>query len=491
MGALVRWLAPLRVRIALLVAGAAAFTLIVTYAIAVPSLEQNLVQDRVAQLGREADSPAVQHFLAFDFLNDFVWTNNTNDLLRLTGAQRVAIYSVDRDAFGRISQITPQADSRMGYRLATAPELVRETLESGTIEGHVVTGVEQWGGAEHALAAVYVPNNPYGTYVVVFAERVGAVRAAVGVVRRRIVIAGAIALGLAALIGAGAAQALVRRLRRLRASAERIAAGRLDVPIVDPMPDEIGDLARSLDTMRQRLERVDRARNEFIANASHELRTPLTSLSGSLELVSEDELEPEARLEFLTMMREQLERLTRLASDLLDLSRLDAGGVRVARDEVDLAAAASASVREAQAAAARRGTTVELAPGPPRVPALGDEARVHQVLRALIDNAVRHTGTGTTVTVSAGYAEDGGPALWVRDDGQGIPAEAQNHVFERFYRGRGAAAQGSGLGLAIALELAERMGGTLQLRSRPGETVFTLELAPVPLAAGVAERVAV
>ena len=110
------------------------------------------------------------------------------------------------------------------------------------------------------------------------------------------------------------------------------------------------------------------------------------------------------------------------------------------------------------------------------VPARGDEERVRQIVRILLENAIVHTPAGTTVTISAGAA-GGRATLSVADDGPGIPETAQTHVFERFYRLDGTIASGSGLGLAIARELAELMGGRIELVSLPGSTRFTLVLA--------------
>jgi two-component system OmpR family sensor kinase len=118
------------------------------------------------------------------------------------------------------------------------------------------------------------------------------------------------------------------------------------------------------------------------------------------------------------------------------------------------------------------------------VRAVGDEQRVQQVVRALVENALRHTPPGTPVEVAAS-SQDGRARLSVRDDGPGVPPDDQEHVFERFYRAEGGKASGSGLGLAIASELASRMEGTIELRSVPGETVFTLLM---PLSEGERSR---
>ena len=233
--------------------------------------------------------------------------------------------------------------------------------------------------------------------------------------------------------------------------------------------------------MRQRLDALERARAAFIANASHELRTPLTALGGYLELLTEGGLTEAERSEFLETMGEQVQRLTKLATDLLDLSRLDAGGFTVAHDEIELGDLAADAAREMQALATQRGSVVVAEQGVP-APARGDEGRVLQVLRVLVDNAVRHTPAGTTVTLRT-ETTPWGASIVVSDDGPGIPPELLERIFERFFRGPGAAARGTGLGLAIARELAERMDGRLLATSGPGGTRFTLEL-PGPAVQG-------
>ena len=139
------------------------------------------------------------------------------------------------------------------------------------------------------------------------------------------------ALLVALVAGYAAASVHARRIRRLERVAERISTGHFDEPVVDEGDDELGELARGFDRMRVQLAQLDTARKEFIANASHELRTPLFSLGGFLELMTDEELDEATRAEFLSTMREQVDRLTKLATDLLDLSRMDAGRLRVAR----------------------------------------------------------------------------------------------------------------------------------------------------------------
>ena len=173
-------------------------------------------------------------------------------------------------------------------------------------------------------------------------------------------------------------------------------------------------------------------------------------------------------------MQEQVARLTKLASDLLDLTRLDAGRLTVQREPVDLTALAGELAEEFRPVAQGTEHSLRAAISEP-VFADGDELRVLQIGRILVENALLHTPPGTTVRVHA-RLENGQAALEVEDEGPGIPSEQLEPLFERFYRLDGTRASGSGLGLAIARELAELMDGTIEVDSRPGRTVFRLVL---------------
>ncbi|MDX6568107.1 MAG: hypothetical protein QOH15_685 [Gaiellales bacterium] len=323
------------------------------------------------------------------------------------------------------------------------------------------------GGNQYAEVAVA----DHAGNVLLFSAPLRATLQGVDLVQSRLLWSGLAALGVALIAGFGAASVFARRIRRLERAAERIAAGDFDEPVVDHGQDELGELARAFDRMRLRLARVDYARREFIANASHELRTPIFSLGGFLELFRDEELDEATRQEFLETMSEQVERLSKLATDLLDLSRLDAGPMRLEQEPVELADVAESLCDEFTALARRRGHVLEADVRGAGV-ALSDHERVVQIGRALVDNALLHTPAGTPVRIVASGAE-----LRVEDNGPGIPADQQERVFARFSRVDGSRASGTGLGLAIARELALRMGGTLELESRPGRTVFTLRLA--------------
>jgi len=228
--------------------------------------------------------------------------------------------------------------------------------------------------------------------------------------------------------------------------------------------------------------RLERARRDLIANASHEFKTPLFSLAGSLELIDEGELSPEEQREFLQVMRQQVDRLRNMAVSMLDLSRVEAGSFELHPESVVLATVSQSILDEFQAQAQSKGLTLAVQGGEQHV-AWCDEQRLAQVLRALVDNAVKYSPADAAVLVETGSEGEHGTVAVV-DDGPGIPGKELPHVFERFHRGceERATTAGAGLGLSIARELTEMMGGAITAESPPGGGArFTVHL---PRAAG-------
>jgi len=321
----------------------------------------------------------------------------------------------------------------------------------------------------------------YGTEtVVLFQAALEDSLSTVEIVRERLLLATVFALVLALILGLTAAGMFAHRVLRLESAAERIAEGDFGGPIVDHGNDEIGDLAGALDRMRVQLAQLDNARKEFVANASHELRTPLFSIGGFLELLADEELDDETRQGFIETMQGQVQRLAKLSTDLLDLSRVDAGQLTVVREEVDLGGVVQMLAGELGHLAASTGHELRTAIEDD-VWCLGDDARILQIGRALATNAITHTPPGSRVTLRARRRGDRAE-LTVEDDGPGIPTAQREAVFSRFYRVEGGMASGSGLGLAIAREIARLMGGDVRLDSEVRPTVFALDLPgePVP-----------
>ena len=290
-----------------------------------------------------------------------------------------------------------------------------------------------------------------------------------------VVVAGLIGLIPALAIGLYFAQMVTVRIRRIEDAARKVADGDFGVRIPVDSTGQLGQLARTFNEMQRRLAELDTARKQFIANASHELRTPIFSLGGFIELLEEDEPSPEERDEFIRTMRQQVERLTKLTADLLNLSQLDAGGIVMEIRDLDLCSLSREVAREFGPRADLRGSRLEVRVPDRPVFASADPERVRQILRILLDNALTHTPEGTSVTVTT-YSVNRRAELTVSDDGSGIPQRLQGRLFERFYTAT--ASGGSGLGLAIARELAQRMDGRIAIASSKRFTAFTLDLPP-------------
>ncbi len=447
--------ATLSLALLLVVAGALA----IVFLVVAPSLESRLVNGKLSALERSAPTLArqyVRHPFDPDFFDNAAATANARVILFRRLSQAPPALSVVEDSRGGLSSADVENDP-----IALQASLALEP-RSGIVERNEVR-----------FAEAAAPVSRDGS-VLLLSASLQEVLSEVGLVRQRLLVAGGIVLFIVLIVGYAGAWLFARRIRKLERAAERIAGGRFDEPVVDLGADEVGELARAFERMRVQLAQLDRARREFIANASHELRTPLFSLGGFLELLADEELDEATRREFLATMREQVTRLEKLATDLLDLSRLDAGQLELRREPVVLSELAQAVAEEFAAVARQSGHVVKVE-GDGDACALADEQRSLQIVRVLVENALVHTPPGTTVRVRTSRGPQG-VSLAVEDDGPGIAPDEAPHVFERFYRVDGTQASGSGLGLAIARELARLMGGALRLESQPGRTVFTLTM---------------
>ena len=271
---------------------------------------------------------------------------------------------------------------------------------------------------------------------------------------------------------------LTKPVRQASLAAHDIAAGDLSTRLPDPGPggDELAELARSINTMAERLERSKGLEQEFLLSVSHDLRTPLTSIRGYAEAVTDGAGDP-AKAAAIIMSEAQ--RLERLVADLLDLAKLQCSSFRLQGASLDLSAALVATAEGFAPAADTKGIILRVEASNP-VTVWADRDRLGQVLSNLVENASKYART--TVVLSA-WAEGGNGVLVVDDDGPGISPEDLPHVFERLYVSRRAPMRrenSSGLGLAIVRELIRAMGGSVAAGSSPsGGARFT---AVLPLA---------
>jgi len=444
------------------------------YLYVVPQLRSSLTAEKLTRLEAAAERQAGRFERAMDRGTSQARLRRVvRDVAQQTDA-RVTLLGLEPTEAGTAPAFVI-ADSER-ERTAVAPSYA--AAASAATTGTVSSAVERVAGQQIGASSIAIGNGGRPQWAEVLSTSLEDVDDNVALIRRQILIAGAIALAAALLLGYFAARAHSRRLRRLEQAAEKVAEGDFRVPIPVDSSDEVGQLALTFNEMQRRLARLDDARREFIANASHELRTPIFSLGGFVELLEHEEPDAASRAEFVREMREQVDRLTKLTADLLDLSKLDADAIELTAEGVDLTELAERTAAEFGPAAERHGAELgQTRNGDGAAVALADPDRVAQIIRILLDNALTHTPSGTAISVSTEQG-DGSARLIVRDEGPGIDRGSLDRVFERFYTGD--TAGGSGLGLAIARELAERMRGSLAVSSRRGRTEFTLSLPAAP-----------
>jgi two-component system phosphate regulon sensor histidine kinase PhoR len=227
------------------------------------------------------------------------------------------------------------------------------------------------------------------------------------------------------------------------------------------------------------LRRADRVRRDFVANVSHELRTPLTAIRGYVEALIDDPPPPEESRKFLEIIARHTDRMERLVKDLLRLARLDAGQESPDLVDCDLHIVTQGVVHELASQIAAHQSRVALDIAPEARTLVSDPAKLHDVLRNLLENAVNYSPEDGLVTIEV-RREATTATIRVLDEGPGIPAADLSRVFERFYRvdkSRSRAPGGTGIGLAIVKHLVELLGGTVTAGNRPeGGAQFTVTL---------------
>ncbi len=284
-------------------------------------------------------------------------------------------------------------------------------------------------------------------------------------VERTLLIGGALAAVLAAVLGTVFARRITRPLRRLTTAARSLAAGdRAARAGGGSEPAELGELGRAFDAMAQTIEHEDALRRAFATDVAHELRTPLAIAQAELEALVDGVQEPTPQR--LRSLHEETLRLARIVEDVETLAAAEGARFRLRRERVDLSELAREAVTQIEPQALAAG--LELATHFEPVNVDADPARLGQIARNLLGNALKFTPRGGTVTISV--APVGGEAqLVVEDNGPGLAEDEAPHVFERFWRGRSARdTPGSGVGLAVAAELVRAHGGHIEAAQRAG-----------------------
>ena len=267
----------------------------------------------------------------------------------------------------------------------------------------------------------------------------------------------------------------LRPLRRVIDATNRLAAGDFSVRLRLPGPSSFTDLANSFNRMAEELGGIEMLRADFVDNFSHEFKTPIVSIKGFAEELKHDDLSPEQRQEYLDIIIHESSRLSQLATNVLNLSRVEKQTILASRTRFDLTEQVRRCVLlfESKWELRRLNLNVEL----DEVTLEGDEELLSQVWLNLIDNAVKFTPEGGCVDIRLQKKEHSAVFV-IQDDGYGISQEAQRHIFDKFYQGDiSHAASGNGLGLSIARRVVTLHGGDIRCQSEEGAgTEFTVEL---------------
>ena len=315
--------------------------------------------------------------------------------------------------------------------------------------------------------------------------------------RRRLIRYGVTGL-IALLLAIGAAlvieRSIVRPVRRLRATSQRLGGGDLTARAPLLGGGEIGDLGTAFNTMatqiaerEERLKELDRLKSEFVSSVSHELKTPLTTIKLLAHLLQRTDLNEEEKLDYAKTIAIECDRQIDFVGNLLDLSRIESGAYKLRKTRVDARELIRSCVEVERHRAESLGLTLTTSV-PVRIPPLsGDFEALRRVIRGLIDNAIKYTPAGGRITVSAQEA-DQLVAISVGDTGKGIPEADLPHIFEKFYRAGsdaddgptglpGTAAPGVGLGLYLAQHIVSQLDGELTVESKQDKgTTFTMLL---------------
>lgn len=293
------------------------------------------------------------------------------------------------------------------------------------------------------------------------------------------------------LVGGTAIAALVifrpaqARLRAVEEAARRLGEGDLTARAPEIGGDEVAAVATAFNRMaaelaarQAQLVEADRARRQLLADVSHELMTPLTAIRGYAETLGLPQFLPPSKegQRAVKVIHEEGERIERLVKDLLDLARFEAGGISLALENVDVDEIFERVSERHAKAAHEKGVTIEIEPHDDDIRLVGDPHRLEQAVQNLASNALRHTPPAGRIRLGASREAEM-VKLTVLDTGVGIPAQHLPHVFDRFYKADQSRSQaGSGLGLSIVRAIVERHGGAVSVRSRPGETVFEIQI---------------
>jgi signal transduction histidine kinase len=353
-------------------------------------------------------------------------------------------------------------DSGGSGLLGTQISLTESRRFTGVFESSTSLGDQNYVAAATRLPGKRI--DPLGATYVMLAEPESFVAtAAAGDLASRLLVAGGAALILAMILALLISRSVTKPLTQLASAAEDIAAGNYARRVSIKGQDELGLLGSAFNRMAEAVERARKVQRDFLANVSHELKTPLTSLIGfSHALVDGSLLSDAERTRAATIVHEESQRVLRMAQELLDLARVEAGSISMHITAVDLGAQLEQELEIIRPRAGSRSLVLKLNVPDDIPPVAADPERLHQILDNLLDNAVKYAPDESTITATARLS--GGSVETIVANPAGPHRPDPDRMFDRFYRAdpsRSAAAGGVGLGLSISKELANAMQGRL------------------------------
>jgi signal transduction histidine kinase len=408
-----------------------------------------------------------------------------NAFVRLAAAQSVlGTESPSADQF----PLTAQAFDVRALRFSGNGRLLRDTVagQAAIPLPSNLLGLRSSGSVRDASGKMWlysVTRLPDGSWLLVATPRPKVI-AALALLTDELLVpiieGGVIALLLSLVLAYVLSRWMADPLERIVAAARTMPSDNTP-PVAERGPEEVQALARAFNAMVARVRTSRIAQRDFVANVSHELKTPLTSIQGFAQALMDGTVDsPEQRRQAAEVIYNEAGRMHRMALDLLELARLDAGTAEFKKAPVDMLALLRSVCDKFQPMALRSDVELHLA-APQSLPALmGDGDRLSQVFSNMVDNALKFTPTGGSVRIRA-MQEAGELQVAVNDTGAGIPAAALPHIFDRFYQADAARSggdhHGAGLGLAIAHEVVAAHGGRISVRSAEGRgTGFVVHL---------------
>ncbi|MFA1822190.1 sensor histidine kinase [Virgibacillus oceani] len=335
-------------------------------------------------------------------------------------------------------------------------------------EGKIVE--ERWAEKEYIVTDSPITiNGAHQGHVFMFAHT-SQIKQIVGQISRQFFIIGIITVFLTIITIFILSRFITLPLIKIKEATEQLGKGRSKVGLSTERKDELGELANAITQLSQDLDRLKNERNEFLANISHELRTPLTYIKGYADIISRPNIQEEDREQYIDIIREETDQLNVLIKNLFELAKIDHNKFVIKREKVVLEGLIQNLADRLRPAYAEKDISL-LVNCPIDTVAYIDPERFQQVLLNILDNARKHSFTGSQVTLEVNETKQY-VQITITDNGEGIPKKDLPYIFDRLYRvekSRSRKSGGTGLGLAIAKEIIESHGGTIEVQSELGK----------------------